>query len=190
MPTIIEPLEKEGRELLHSFLMGMYLNGECYAFAIALHEGLSWPIIGLMVGDEIVHAAVMDPERNLYDARGKVSRQEFGNPFSVRLPYTLRELEEHELFDVRPVSKGSINTARSMAEAVWPSLPWINSRAAQIHAYLEEIEKISRKHGFWLRSPVPASPPCLAVGDGTEGGYRARPTIDASTFMVDRYFAE
>lgn len=59
MPTITcRSEDPEDVETLHALCLSTYLDGECYAFATALHEGLGWPIIGLMHNGEIRHALV------------------------------------------------------------------------------------------------------------------------------------
>jgi hypothetical protein len=107
----------------------------------------------------------------------------------LRPPFEIRDVEEYELFDTRPISDRSICIARTLAEFVWPELPWPESLAARVKAFADDLEKLSRRHRIWIRGPVPTQRPVLADGDGDEGGYRVVPTADGTTHTIDRYFA-
>lgn len=187
MAVILEPLLKEDREMFYSMLRGTYLDGECYAFAIALHRGLGWPMEGLMQGKVIRHAAVRSPDGSLHDVRGFISDHEFGSPF-LEPPYVIRAIEEYELFDARTIEDGSIANARRTAELIWPELPWVETNADKCAAFASDIEAVSRKHGLWIRGAVPAQSPLIAAECGEEGGYRLRSTLDGITFTLERYF--
>jgi hypothetical protein len=151
-------------------------------------------MIGLMDGKVICHVAVQDPNGNMYDARGPIKEAEFGlgGPFGLKPPYNLREVSAGDL--VRPgeppeARVRSVRRARGLAEAIWPELPWQDSLAARATAFADELEILSRKHKLWIRSPVPAAAPVLAMGGDDEGGYALHPTIDGITFTIDRYFS-
>ena len=45
MTTQIHELNAESLDVLHQQCLAIYLDGECYAFATALHEGLGWPMM-------------------------------------------------------------------------------------------------------------------------------------------------
>lgn len=191
MPTRIEKLDRESVEVLHNMSASVYLDGECYAFATALHEGLGWPIIGLMNGDEIRHVAVRGPDGIIYDVRGKVSEKEFGKPFGLSFPYELREVTVEELRrsdESDEVRHRSVAMARKMAEVIWPELPWKDSAAQRTRVFCDELEALCRKHHLWIRSPYPAAKPVLAIGEDDEGGYETCLTADGLMFTVDRYF--
>ena len=192
MPTRIEKLDRESIEVLHDMSVSVYLDGECYAFAIALHEGLGWPIIGLMNGSEIRHAAVRSPDGRLHDVRGVVSEKEFGKPFGLSSLCRLREVtvkDLRRLGESEEVRRRSVAMARKMAEAMWPELPWKDSVVQRTRVFCDELEALCRKYRLWIRSPYPAAKPMLAVGQGDEGGYEICPTVDGLTFTVDRYFS-
>lgn len=189
MTTQIHKINDESREVLHRQCLAIYLDGECYAFATALHEGLGWPMIGLMDGDVIRHVVVRDPDGNLHDVRGLVSEQELGEPFDTSLPHTLREVEVEELVrDREPAERraGSVNFARRMAEKIWPDLPWIDSEVKRVSAFCDEMEVLCHKHGLWIRAPYPASKPVLEIGQGDEVGYSVYPTDDGLSYTIDR----
>lgn len=180
----------EARAFLLAMCQTMYVAGECYEFAIALHRGLGWPMFGLMLNNQIFHAGVTDPDGNLYDARGLIPMENLGEPFDLRSPFVLREISEEEIArDDKTMSEFSIARARRLAEAIWPKLPWKNSLVSQVHAFTAELVALSRKHGIWIRSQTPGSQPILAFSDdGDETGYKVEPTFDRLSFTIDRSF--
>ena len=100
-------------EVLGNMCRARYLNGECYAFAIAMHRATGFPMVGL-VGElqkktTVIHAAVLNPEGKFFDARGVVSEEEFGKPFGYKPPYRLKQVSEPDLRDIRPVDEHEIN---------------------------------------------------------------------------------
>lgn len=191
MPTRVKKIDEESSEILYGIVGSPYLDGECYAFATALHEGLGWQLVGLINGDEIRHAAVRSPEGVLYDVRGAVSEEEFGRPFSYTPPYQLREVDVKELYrsgESDEVRRLSVATARKLAETVWPELPWKDSAAKRSIAFCDELEALCRKHNLWIRAPYPGAKPILTTGGDDEGGYEICPTFDGAAFTIDRYF--
>lgn len=197
MPTIVRKLEAEDWERLHEMHLDGFLHGRCYDFARALHRGLDWPLVGLFFkgecgGDHMDHVGVRNPDWRIFDIRGFVSEDEFGKPYK-HPPYHVREIPEDYLHEPRrpkDVCEYAIARARRVAEALWPELPWRGKTfASRMIAYVDEIESVSRKHGFWIRAPLPNpnSAPPLAIGEGDEGGYELRPTINGHTFLVSRY---
>ncbi len=190
MTTILHKLEQnpEDHELLRSLFRSTYLDGECYAFAIALHRGLNWPIVGLMKGDVVWHAGVRSPDDRVHDIRGFLTEDEFGGHF-LSPPFTFHNVSESDLLAIRPVHDYTIKHARRLAEVLWPDLPWIESTASKITAFTDELEALCRKHGLWIRGAVPANPPRLFIGGGDEGGYEVRPTIDGIAYTIDQYLA-
>ena len=73
-----ENLDAENIQLLYDFCTGVYLDGECYAFAVALQQNLGWPIMGLMHGGTIRHALLQRPDGGLFDARGPIKSKDAG----------------------------------------------------------------------------------------------------------------
>lgn len=183
--------DEESHNILHDLCLSIFLDGECYAFATALHRGLDWPMIGLMNGDEVRHVAVQSPDGRLHDVRGYVSEEEFGQPFGLSYPCMLKVVTEDDLLrdgEHHEVRENTIRRAKKLSEAIWPELPWKDTFALRVSAFANELEALSRKHKLWIRSPVPASLPVIAIGDDDEGGYDLRPTFDGVTFTIDRYF--
>ena len=194
MTTLVQHL-KQGSEdwnFLHDLFLQIHLDGECYALAIALYEGLGWPIMGLMEGEVIRHAAVLSPDGRFFDARGFVSEQEFGRPFGKTAPYDLRTVSPEQLTrEGEPEERkaGVVASARRMAETLWPELPWKTTGVARLIAFADALELLCRRHGLWIRGPYPTMRPVLAVGYDDEGGYCLEAMADGQTFTIDRYLS-
>jgi hypothetical protein len=188
MPTILHRLDEkpEDRRLLHDLCLGIFLEGECYAFAIALHQGLGWPMVGLMMNGTIWHAGVRNPFGGIRDVRGNLSEEEFCGHFGG-LPSEIREIDIKELYAQRPISDLSILRARRCAELLWPDIEWRTTTYLRVCAFAEELESLSRKYGFWIASAVPTATPLLFKGHGDEGGYEVRPTVDGTAHTINRY---
>lgn len=187
MTTTVRPLERALRNDLYAFCRGACLDGECYALATALHEGLGWQLIGLMDGKEIRHALVRSPQLKFFDARGFIPVSELALPFGRKL-----EIRELSLIPLRPGEteedrKRLVRTARKLTELLWPDLPWIESEAARAKAFVDELEELCRKHGFWIRPPVPAALPIIYSTDCIdEAGFVLSPTANMGGFLIDR----
>lgn len=193
MTTQILPLDEEARETLQGMAMSIYLDGECYAFAIALSRGLGWPMVGLTLDHPSPrtprHAAVYCSfTHTLHDVRGSLPQDSeiFGAPFSCRPPYVLSSVTEEDLHNVRIVEDRSIAHARNLAEAIWPEYPWINSRAKRVKAFVDDLEAVSRRHGLWLRSPYPTARPIISEEFGKESGYTMQALDTGLEFTIDR----
>lgn len=187
MPTTVGELTSEDRNILLGIMESNFLDGECYAFAIALHQGLGYPLVGLMEDDVIRHAGVQCPNGMIWDIRGEISEVDFGSHF-LSEPFIIQKISTEDLYRTRPIDQIWIKRARSLAEAVWPELPWVQSLAQDMKAFADDLEQISRKHGIWIRSCVPASPPHLSYGDTEEVGYKLSPTVDGIGFTIDRSY--
>jgi len=182
------PFSKEERERFYEMCRALFTDGECYAFALALHRGLGFPLVGLMSGKVIRHAGVRTPGGALMDIRGEVSPEEFGDPCEVPLPYEIKEITEEDLKAQRPVQERAIENAMLLIEKIWPGLPgWRGSdfrRRAQ--AFMEGLEELSRKHGVFIRAPFPTTRPVLCDVFGDEQGYAVWPTLNNHEFFFDR----
>lgn len=187
MPITIEHLEETIAQELTDWLLGVYLDGECYALAIALHRNLGWPIVGLMQRGTVRHALVRNTGNGiLYDARGPVPEKKLGAPFGISPPYTLKEITESNLKKIRIVQDLSIARALDVAQRVWLDLPWQNSMQERARKFAEELERLSRKHNIWIRARVPATAPVLLLGEGNETGYTLSPFISGAICSIDR----
>lgn len=185
---VLIPLDAEALDDLRDAL-SFYLDGECYAFAAALQRLTGWPIVALRTSEhDFRHAAVRDPNGRLWDVRGRVSDEDFGEPFGAHLPLDVREVTLTNLRTVRPVFDDSIDSAANYAEIALPDLPCLpNSRRERMKRFMAELEELSRRHGFWIRPKAPAQHlwPLLAPGEGDEH-YEVRPTHDGNGYGFDR----
>ena len=186
---ISNKIESEMKGTLHAILIGLCLDGECYAFAIAMHRCLGWPMIGLMQGKLIRHVGIVDPDGNIWDCRGKITKEEFGKPFlGVKFPYETRPITEDKLKAIAPVLSNReplIESLSKKAQMVWPELPWKPvTLIVRVRAFAEELEALSRKHGLWLYGNFPATLPAIAEGHGDEKGYCLEAVM--SGYMINR----
>ena len=192
MTTRIEPLSRDDQELYGVFLTEgkpSFLYGMCYAFAIALHHGLGWPMVGPRVepGEQMWHVALRRPDGRLHDARGPLSDQEFGVPFARDCgTYVLVDVTEAELQNMKFHNDHMIVHARRVAEHTWPELPWKETRSTRLVAFADELEALSRKHGLWLRAPFPNTPPVISESGDAEDGYTLTPMLGGLGFTIDR----
>lgn len=184
------PLDDETKQFLHGLMLRTYLNGCCYELALALARALDWPIVGLQqIGNDgmpmIRHAAVRHPEGGFFDARGRVSDQTFLTTFGPGIVQEF-EIETRLTQATRPVLEHHIHTAGKLAMSCWPELPWIkDTYIRSVVAFLDDLERLSRQHGLWLRASIPVEAPIIASGDGGEVGY-ALTTIGNGEYSVDR----
>lgn len=194
MAPVYKPLDEKSIKMLKKMAKAVYLDGECYAFAIALSRGLGWPMVALVQAPlgTLRHAAAYGPDHRLYDARGSFTQDDpaFGEPFGFVAPYAPRHVTEANLRAVRPVNERSVARAGEFAEAIWPDLPWLSSRKRRAMDFLLELEGLCRKHQFWIRSPFPAGRPVLCDGVGDEAGYTLQHTAEAGSFFIDRRLGE
>lgn len=191
--AVICKSDKGTFEFIRDLCRSMFLCGECYAFAVAVHRGLGWPMFGLMRNNEIRHAFLCPANVSsdvFFDARGYISEEKLGKPFGADQPYELRQIEEKDLYAKRPILDNSIDKARQFAEIIWPNLPWKgDTRANKILVFAEELEALSRKHGFWIRGAFPGTPPLLAEGCGDES-YSLKLMADGCTYSIARLIGQ
>lgn len=199
MTVHYQSLDAKTREFLEAHVRGRYLDGQCYEFALALHRYAGLPIIALEQtagfggrrDPVIVHAVAELPPGfagELIDARGYIYRHQLNEPFGIPEHLRrIREATEEELFAIRMIQDSHIERAARLAEALWPELPWKNSEAAKRIAFLEELEALSRRHGFWLSRGVPGTLIHIREAFGEEKGYELRHTDDGLGFITDRF---
>ena len=186
MTTVLESIDKGTLEAFHDIWAGMFLHGECYAFAIALSRGTGWPMVGLMRDNKIDHAGVRRPDGMIQDIRGAISEQDFARPFPVSPLHLLLPVTEDELRTVAPVHEMMIATASRIAQALWPDIPWKeDTLQSRVIAFADALEKLSRDHGFWIRGATPGSSPMIALSGDDEGGYELQPT--GLGYTINRY---
>ena len=118
-------VDPEGHQHLGNMITSTYLDGECYAFAVALNEGLGWQMLGLigrLHGEDCIrHVVLQMPGGRFFDARGVMDETTLGAPFGLSPPYQfIGGVTRAMLEEVRPVQDRSIAMARRLAEAYWP----------------------------------------------------------------------
>lgn len=191
MAVICNP-DKETVKFLQNLCEAIFLEGECYAFAIALHRGLGWPIFGLMVNGKIRHA-FLDPTNTdgvFFDARGYISEEKLGIPFGIEQSYELSRVEEKDLYATRPIIDSFVYKARQFAEVIWTDLPWKGGvEADKILQFAKDLEELSQKHNIWIRSAFPGTPSLLARGCGDEN-YSLKLMSDGFTYSIDRVIGD
>lgn len=183
MPTIVKTLDEDVREFLNGYLKSLYLDGQCYELAIALHRGLNWELVGLVQtidGHAVVrHAAVRHPDGGYFDGRGKLTEQAFLEPFGAGDIVTFW-LEAELKHRTRAITERSIIAAGNVAMSRWPELPWNHdTRFMKVVSFVDDLENLCRYHGFWLYNG-PASWPMIVPGDGDEVGYALATTGNGS----------
>lgn len=186
---------KEDRSILLSGVYGKYLHGRCYAFAIALYEGLSLPLVGIQVGNEIIHAGVKSGDGLYRDVRGDLTFEEFIQGFDISSEFMVRdtsreELEELYAMKVRvSLDRAFIDRARTHAESLWSSWEWKDSKVKKMERFVGDLDALCKKHGIWIREQFPASPSIIYFGDEVEAGYDLKQLPAASLqFLVTRRF--
>lgn len=194
MTLVMKRLSRDDTECLHSMLKATYLDGDCYAFAIALHRELWWPMYGLITngtdGERVIRHAFVDggyARSGIYfDARGWFNEASLSQLFGVsRASGDIAPVTEDDLRAVRPVRESSIANAARMAEVLWPDLPW-KGRLRRVEAFARELEELSRKHGFWVTGPTVTTWPALYEGSEDVAGYTVTPTPSANAYLISR----
>jgi hypothetical protein len=189
MPTVIKPLDEDVSTFLDGFIEATYLDGQCYEFAVALHRGLNWDLVGLLqtVNDEVVvrHAAVRHPDGGFFDGRGKVSKREFVRPFGPGEIITFR-LESELKHRTRSITERNITLAGNLAMSRWPELPWNkDTYFKKVMGFVDDLEQLCRHHGFWICGQYPTSWPMIVRGHDDEAGY-ALATVGNGSYTMNR----
>jgi hypothetical protein len=184
MPITYKPLSEEDHKSLHELSQSVYLDGECYAFAIALHRLLGWDLIGIMEGEVVRHACVVHCGR-YYDVRGQVPKNKLGAPFGLSSP-ELRPITEETLYATRPIGDSSIAQSEWIAEALWPELPWRSGPMVKYRSFLIELAALCEKHGTYIFAPYPMAKPLLTEAVGDEKGFMFSPTSNGRLYFFDR----
>ncbi|MDP3778469.1 MAG: hypothetical protein Q8R30_00275 [bacterium] len=186
MPVLAK-LIGEDFEALHLTAKGLFLHGQCYEFAIAMHRATGWPLVGLMKESTIEHAGVRSHNGLIHDCRGPNTPKDFSKEFDLS-PDNIQNITEQDMYGTRKIYEGSIRLASRIAQSLWPELPWKpNTLHNRMIAFMEDLEKLSHDHNLWIRSAVPGCRPVISEGDNLEGGYFFSPTATASAYVMDRY---
>jgi len=184
---VVKKISEEAENIIKHFLSAS-VYGQCYCFAIALHRNLGWPIVGILKGENIIHAGVKSPEGKIWDGRGEVLEKEFFEPFKLLKKYPIINVKEERLIYTGKVSEELVELYKEKAQAVWPDLPWKNQTYQQkVVAFTEELEALSRKYKLWITGPYPAKKSVILEGFDDEVGYEIELTGgDGTTHTIDR----
>jgi len=193
MSTKLEKLSGENNESLQRLEIITYLDGQCYEFAVALHRGLGWPLVGVMSGNPagviIRHALAQSPDGKFWDIRGPVKKSEIGTPFGIASEPVLQPVTEEDLRKTRKtfghsISDEAIEHASLVAEGLWPELPWRKETfQKRVLAFMDELETLCKKHEVWIRAPYPAARIVVGKAYGDEKGFRISPTLNGQYFF-------
>lgn len=191
MVTRIVSIDCAERGLLHELVLRQFLDGDCYAFALAISEGTNWPIIGLFEDSIVRHACIKTPDGMFFDARGFVTNEDIGTPFGLATPHDIKLVFPNDLIrDGEPKERvlWAIARARTYAETLWPNLPWKTRHADKVRDFINELEVLCLKHGFYIRAQIPGAPPVVVPIDGGEDGYTATQLVDGRQYLLMRRF--
>lgn len=189
MPVFVKKLPRQDRLRLWALIRESCLHGQCYSFAIVLHRALGWPMMGIIAGKDIPHVVVRQPDGTYRDSRGVITEEQIGEPFGIRPPFTLAQVSEEELRSRQPsIHEIYLSSLETKMRAIWPRLPWPPSSRERALEFLGELEALSRRYGFWIRSSTPGAPPFVSEARGEEVGYSAQLDILGSEYYFDRAF--
>ncbi len=189
MPISVELLPEDEKSFLQHLIEGTYLDGHCYEFAIALHRGLGWPMIGLMQSSgksKVIRHVVLKGPLGHFDCRGYLNKKDAKKHSLLPSSYTLLPVTEDMLRAVRPINERDIDVARNKAETLWTSLPWRQRRIDKFVAFLTELEALCLKHGVWIRSGGSIGRPIVEDIVGDETGFNVRASGIGNGFSFDR----
>lgn len=163
------------------------IYGQCYPFAIAMHRGLGWQLVGLFYEGMIIHAGVRSPEGKIWDGRGKISDADFITPFANEVYSAICNITEEDLLSRDDTAESLVDFYTDRAQVVWSNLPW-NKPVYQenVIAFAKELEELSRKYKLWVCGPYPAATPVLFQGYDDEKGYELTRTSDGVTYKINR----
>ena len=196
MPTIeiltLQESNPEAYKIFRQCFEDVYLDNHCYSLALALREGLGWPLKGLKQKDGVIrHAFVQDPkDQHFWDARGRVSPEEIEYPFREDGPFELVDVSRQELTSSSKVTAESIMAARNRAEILWHDLSWEPGPTNDMIMFMTRLQQLSEEFGIWVSSFKPKSPPILYFDDGEDGPphYKVQPTSDGLYWTAERAF--
>jgi hypothetical protein len=151
----LERLNHLATKELWELAKSRFLNGECDAFAIALHRGLGWHLYALRTRDNPYrHVFVRSTPGECYDVRGSVPLTQISQGIGLEQNYSVVATTERDLIEVAKTQEGSIATALQMAQAMWPDLQWLpNTTLRKTEMFVVELEALLRKHGLGMCLP-------------------------------------
>lgn len=182
-------LNDHDRSIARSFLVGQYMAGFCVAFAIAVVRKLKYPkLVGLFRDGELHHAGTHS-NGQYQDVRGFHTRDGFS------AGYELRDTTEEELLKADPkITEIAISKAEFDFELLYPehcSKQKEGHERARLRRFVQELEYLSMKHGFYLRSDLPREQSIIIYkAYGEERGYRVSFSPSGSVFLARELLAD
>ena len=187
MKVRYEGLSDRDRSILQDLCISRFLQGGCGYFAVAMSRGLGWPMIRIEKPENrFEHVAVLSPDGwsgRYFDARGSVSSEDLGRPFSMYPPHMIRQTSEEEIRSTNPeMFEHQVETALGYAQALWQDLPWLkDTPLMRALAFASRLVELSTKTGYWIRDQG-----ILYRGSDIEDGYVVHPFMDGSQFLITR----
>ncbi len=183
-------LSEDNRSAAVSGCLG-FVQGECFAFAIAVHEGTGLPLVGIECGGKIVHAGVRIADGRFFDGRGYVPEDKVaGWQFREIGPgYTIVPVTKERLYEIREgkIFPNTIVTASQLAQVGYPELPWNEACFVnRVKAFAHELEKLSRKHGFYITPFNEKAPPVIWPCEDDVWEYSVSPGLSGGQYFLRR----
>ena len=191
-----KPLSDKEREILINS-QNSFLAPNCFEFAIAAQEATGWGIRKLLQkGNDIYHVFLESDGGAFFDARGFVAPSQIGTPFGVTPPYRMGPVDKETLLKILDISReklpkdapkevtieGTIQRAREFICAAWMEICSdefleAHSWAKKYLIFMEDIEKLCRRHDVGIREMFETVPPVLypRYEDEAEAGFCVYP---------------
>jgi hypothetical protein len=183
----IKKLGEEDAESVSHMIEGIYLEGNCYEFALGVHQDTGFPLAGLVNNGTVWHAGVRHSDGRFFDARGFVEESDIEVPFRKQGPFEIREITIQEMQASRQISEEGALHASQMVQVVYPDFPWNEcSLISKTRAFLDELEELCRLHGFMIRAPYVTTQPIVELAHGDEKGFSMSPVMSGGGYLFDR----
>jgi len=168
-------LDDTGQKLARRIFSGKYMMGLCVAFAIAIQRKLRYgELYGIFRGDELMHAGNRS-NGMFFDVRGFMRSVEFTDGWSG---CDVRLTTEEELLRCDPkITEELIRKAEFELELMYPA-HCLNKRESQtrdrIRKFTEDLEKLCKRHGVYIRGELPHEGPIIYEAYGDEKGFEVQ----------------
>lgn len=191
----IQRLSDENSEQMRSMLSTLYLEGMCYPFALAVHMGSGWRMVGFMAEGEIHHVGVRCPEGRYFDARGFVEEDSIRKPFTRVGDLPEVDVSVEDLMRHPKSSDHNVERALELVQVAYPfDIPWVEGTPLKkIEAFATALEQLCREHRVWIRAALPTCLPVVYHWDGDEtieDGFVISFTMNGGGYFIDRKIAE
>lgn len=174
MGTVNDRDRLEARELL----AGVYMQGRCSAFAIAVARRTGWGLVAIWDGDALLHSGSRLPDGRVAHALGIVSEAEFAAGWRGRVA----DCDERAMLAAHPQTEDEIRKAGLHADMML-ELPGTCAGVEAYRAFAADLAALCDRHGIYLRGDMPSGAGIVAYpAYGDEAGFdvEAMPTDCAS----------